>query len=174
MSRMAVVLLMGLLSGTALPQAPVASHAPTAAAIANTTASPAVPASAVVAQVNGVALTQADLSDQEQAIFPYFRMHGGQIPPSAEPEIRRLALHKIVLNELLYQEARRRNLTIPAAKMQKGLRELRRDFSSPQDYQAAVVKKYGSEVGFRTRDPPQASDPGTLGCGGHAQGGGHA
>ncbi|HVP53228.1 MAG TPA: peptidyl-prolyl cis-trans isomerase [Terriglobales bacterium] len=106
---------------------------------------------AVVARVNGVALTQADLSDQEQVIFPYFRMHNGRIPPSAEPEIRREALHRLVLDELLYQEARRRNLKVPEAQLQKGLRELRESFRSPEAYNAAVAKKYGSAAALESR-----------------------
>ena len=138
MFRVAVALLM--LSSAGLAQAPVASHAPSLSTNVSAPAS----AGAVVARVNGVVLTQADLSAQERVIFPYFRLHNGRIPPSAEPEIRREALHRLVLDELLYQEARRRNLQVPEGQIQKGLRELRQEFKSPEAYNAAVAKQYGS------------------------------
>jgi len=145
MYRLALVLL--ILRSMALAQAPVASHTSSIPTSASTPSSPPV----VVARVNGVALTLADLSDQEQVIFPYFRMHNGRIPPSAEPEIRREALHRLVLEELLYQEARRRNLKVPEAQLQKGLRELRQRFKSPEAYDAAVAKKYGSVAALERR-----------------------
>jgi parvulin-like peptidyl-prolyl isomerase len=145
MFRIAVALLTILLGSSGLAQGPFTSH--TSTVPANTSASPA----KVVVRVNGVALLDADLREQEQAIFPYYRMHGGRIPPSKEPEIRDKALQKLVLDELLYQEARRRNLKVPEAQLQKGLRELRQTFSSPKAYEEAVVKKYGSGAALERR-----------------------
>jgi len=58
MYRLAVVLL--ILSSMGLAQAPVASHTSSLPTNASVPSSP----SAVVARVYGVALTQADLSDQ--------------------------------------------------------------------------------------------------------------
>lgn len=147
MSRLAVALLIGTVTGTGMAQAPVASHTSSI----QTTAVAPLPPSTVVARVNGVALTQADLSDQEKMLFPYFRMHNGQIPPSAEPEIRKEAIHRLILDELLYQEARRRKFTVPEAQLQKGLRQLSQGFKSPQAYKAAVVKQYGSEAALERR-----------------------
>lgn len=148
MYRVAAVLLIALLgSCTGLSQNLVSSHAPTDPA----TASTALPPTGVVGRVNGVPLTQADLDEQEQHLFPYFRQHGGRIPPGAEPDIRKMAMHTIVLNELLYQEARRRGMKLPEAKIAKGLQEIRQNFPSPQAYQAEVSKKYGSEADFDRR-----------------------
>jgi parvulin-like peptidyl-prolyl isomerase len=98
-----------------------------------------------------VALTQADLGDQEKMLFPYFKMHNGQIPASAEPEIRKEAMHRLILDELLYQEARRRKLAVPEAQLQKGLRELRQGFKSPEAYKDAVTRQYGSEAALERR-----------------------
>lgn len=153
MSRLAVALLIGVLSTAGLAQGPIASHAPAAPATATpaapATAAPALPPSAVVAHVNGVALTQADLTEKEQVIFPYFRQHNGSIPASAEAEVRSMAMQRLVLDELVYQEAKRRNLKLPEVQLQKGMRDLRQQFGSPQAYAAAVDKKYGSEAAFQ-------------------------
>jgi peptidyl-prolyl cis-trans isomerase C len=130
-----------------MAQEPVASHAPTSSAISKSSPAP----SAVVAKVNGVALTQAQLREQEETIFPYFKMHNGEIPPSAKPEIQRQAMQRLILDEMLYQEAQRRHIAVPEAKYQKGIRDLRKSFNSPQAYKAAVAKKYGSMAEFERR-----------------------
>ena len=147
MSRLAVVLLTVFLSGIGIAQGPVPSHAPSSSAIPNASSAPLT----AVAKVNGVALTQAQLREQEEAIFPYFKMHSGDIPASAKPEIHRQAMEKLVLDELLYQESQRRHIAVPEAKYQKGLRDLRKSFNSPQDYRAAVTKKYESIAAFERR-----------------------
>src|SRR5262245_2888012 len=65
-----------------------------------------------VARVNGAALTDRDLVREMYAIFPYAKQHNG-FPEKLEPQIRRGALDMIVFEELVYQEAKRRNMTIP-------------------------------------------------------------
>jgi parvulin-like peptidyl-prolyl isomerase len=144
MSRLAVISLTVLLSGIGMAQVPVASHAPTSSAVSKASPDP----SAVVARVNGVAVTQAQLRQQEEAIFPYFKMHNGDIPATAKPEIHRQAMDRLILDELLYQECQRRHTAVPEAKYQKGIRDLKKSFKSPQDYRAAVTKKYGSMAAF--------------------------
>jgi peptidyl-prolyl cis-trans isomerase C len=144
MSRLAVLSLTVLLSGIGMAQGPVPSHAPTSSAILKTSPD----ASAVVAKVNGVAVTEAQLRQQEEAIFPYFKMHNGTIPATAKPEIHRQPMDKLILDELLYQECQRRHTAVPEAKYQKGIRDLKNSFKSPQDYRAAVIKKYGSMAAF--------------------------
>jgi len=146
-SRLAMAVLVALFSCVGLAQVPVPSHAPTKSVIPGD----GKPATAVVARVNGVELTQAQLREQEETIFPYFKMHGGAIPPGAEPEIRRRAMDKLILDELMYQECKRRNMQVPEAKFQQDLRGLKKEFSSPQEYKDAVSKKYGSVANFERR-----------------------
>ena len=95
--------------------AQVASHAPTA--FATTPAQkPATSASTAagkpVARVNGAVLTEADLVREEYAIFPYARQHNGGIPKDMAPQIRNGALKMIIFEELVYQEALRRKMTV--------------------------------------------------------------
>jgi parvulin-like peptidyl-prolyl isomerase len=144
MSRFVLAFFIVVLGGTALAQAPVASHDPKPAATATAAVSP----SAVVARVNGVELTQADVDVKERSIFPYYRIHGGQVPASARDEIRSMAMQRLVLDELAYQEAQRRHMIVPEAKLQKGVRELRDSFHSEKTYREAIAKKYGSEAAF--------------------------
>ena len=77
-----------------------------------------------VARVNGVELNDRELVREMFTIFPYAQQHNG-FPKQLEPEIRRGALQMIIFDELVYQEAKRRNVSIPAADMVKAERNSR-------------------------------------------------
>jgi parvulin-like peptidyl-prolyl isomerase len=115
--------------------AQVASHAPTALKQPPAQASGDNP----VARVNGVALTQSDLVREEYAIFPYVRQHGGDLPKELEPQIRAGALRMIVFEELVYQEALRRKMTIPVARMQRAQADFQKQFASPEEFNAFLA-----------------------------------
>jgi parvulin-like peptidyl-prolyl isomerase len=104
-----------------------------------------------IALVNSVTLTQVQLDEEMQRLFPYYALHGGRVPPSAEAELRQQAMHDMVLHELVYQEARRRGLQVPPLTWQNRLRQLRKNFSSRQAYEAAAARKYGSVADFERR-----------------------
>jgi peptidyl-prolyl cis-trans isomerase SurA len=118
----------------------VASHAPTvfkqapAPALTTSTAKP-------VARVNGAVLTDADLVREEYAIFPYARQHNG-IPKDLAPQIREGALKMIIFEELVYQEALRRKMTVPAAKLQRAEAEFRKTFSNPDEFNAFMQSEF--------------------------------
>jgi len=112
------------------------------------TEAPAKPPLTQIARVNGVALTEAQLDQEMQRLFPYYAIHGGRVPASAEADIRQKATHDLVLHELVYQEARRRNLQVPPLVWQKRLRKIRQGFPSRQAYEAAATKQYGSVAAY--------------------------
>ena len=87
-----------------------------------------------IQRVNGVVLTQQDLLREMYAIFPYARQHNG-FPKAMEAEIRRGALLMITFEELVYQEAQRRKMTIAPARLAKAERDFQKQFGSPQQYQ---------------------------------------
>jgi parvulin-like peptidyl-prolyl isomerase len=87
-----------------------------------------------VARVNGAVLTGADLLREEYAIFPYAKQHNGGIPKEFEKQIRDGALKMIIFEELVYQEALHRKMTIPAARMQKAEVDFRKQFASPEEF----------------------------------------
>jgi parvulin-like peptidyl-prolyl isomerase len=118
----------------------VASHAPT---VFKQAPAPALTASAAkpVARVNGAVLTDADLVREEYAIFPYARQHNG-IPKDLAPQIREGALKMIIFEELVYQEALRRKMTVPAAKLQRAEAEFRKTFSSPDEFNAFMQSEF--------------------------------
>lgn len=136
----------------------VSSHAPTLAPTpANTqsntrTASAQVPSAGnPVARVNGAVLTDRDLAREIQAIFPYARMHNG-VPKSMEPEMRKGALEMIIFEELVYQEALRRKMTVSPARMKRAETEFRKQFATEQEFnQVMQAEVHGSRELMREK-----------------------
>ena len=71
-----------------------------------------------MARVNGAVLTDRDLQREMFTIFPYARQHNGNVPQEMEPQIRDGAMQMIIFEELVYQEAQRRKMTVPPERLQ--------------------------------------------------------
>lgn len=91
-----------------------------------------------VERVNGTILTQQDLLREMYAIFPYAKQHNG-FPKAMEPEIRRGALMMITFEELVYQEALRRKMTITPERLAKAERQFQNNFASSQQFQQFLL-----------------------------------
>lgn len=116
----------------------VASHEPTVVATATAPqVAPLKVSDKPVARVNGAVLTDRDLLREMYAIFPYARQHNG-FPKSQEAGIRQGALEMIIFEELVYQEAERRNITVPTAQINKAEADFRKQFNSPDQFQQYV------------------------------------
>jgi parvulin-like peptidyl-prolyl isomerase len=133
---------LGAALSSVLALAQVTSHAPTMPVpTAANTAMPTSPAQSSsmqvtgkpVVRVNGTVLTDRDLLREMLAMFPYARQHNG-FPKSEEASIRKGALQMIEYEELVYQEAERRKITIPAARLDKAEAEYRKQFPSEEDF----------------------------------------
>ena len=117
------------------PQNLVPSHTPSNSAGAFTADLPFQPVGRPVARVNGAVLTDRDLLHEMFAIFPYARQHNGTFPKAMEADIRQGALKMIEFEELVYQEALRRKMTIEPARLDKAETAFRQQFHSPDMYQ---------------------------------------
>jgi parvulin-like peptidyl-prolyl isomerase len=128
----------------------VASHASTQAG--KSAAAVVQPAGKPVARVNGAVLTDRDLQREEYAIFPYARQHNGSIPKEMESGIRNGAMQMIIFEELVYQEALRRKMTVPAVKLQQAEKDFRAQFHSQGEYQALLQTEFqGSQQVLRDK-----------------------
>jgi PPIC-type PPIASE domain len=124
--------------------AQVASHAPTVfnqAPNQHPSTAALTPAGKPVARVNGSTLTDADLVREEYAIFPYARQHDG-IPKDLAPQIRDGALKMIIFEELVYQEALRRRMTVSVAKMAHAEADFRQQFATPDEFNAFLQSEF--------------------------------
>ena len=125
------LLLIAALPAQAQNAEPVPSHQAQVA----TGGSPMVSLSKPVARVNGAVLTQGDLIREMYAIFPYARQHSGGFPSAMEADIRRGALTMIEFEELVYQEAQRREMTVAPERLAHAEKEFRKQFPTDQEYQ---------------------------------------
>jgi len=134
--------------------AQVASHSPTVFTPAPVAEGGMVPLTAVgkpVVSVNGSVLTDIDLLREEYSMFPYARQHNG-IPKPLEPGIRDGALKMMIFEELVYQEALRRNMTVPAAKMQRAEADFRAQFATPDEFNRLLQTEFhGSQQLLRAK-----------------------
>jgi peptidyl-prolyl cis-trans isomerase SurA len=133
--------------------AQMSSHAPTAAApkTSSAAAGPTVQ-DKTVAVVNGAVLTDRDLLREMYTIFPYAQQHSGGFPKAQEASIRQGALEMIVFEELVYQEAIRRKLTVPAAKLTAAEAQFRKQFKTPDAYQQYLnMEAHGSTKAIREK-----------------------
>jgi hypothetical protein len=105
-----------------------------------------------VARVNGAVLTDRDLLREMYTIFPYARQHNGAFPKAMEPDIRRGALKMIEFEELVYQEARRRKMTIAPARLDKAEIRFRQQFPTSAMYQTFLnTECHGSRQVLRAK-----------------------
>jgi peptidyl-prolyl cis-trans isomerase SurA len=140
-----------------IASAQVASHAPTAVAKAQPAPAKASmamititqPTGKQVAKVNGTVLTDKDLLREMYAIFPYARQHNG-FPKAQEAGIRQGALEMIIFEEMVYQEAKRRGMTIPPAKLDQAEAAYKKTFDSPDQFQQYMQQEmHGSRQQYR-------------------------
>jgi peptidyl-prolyl cis-trans isomerase C len=130
--------------------AQVASHAPTPLSAPPKTASQ--PSGKPVARVNGAVLTDRDLQREMFTMFPYAQQHNGNIPAEMEPQIRAGALKMIVFEELVYQDAQRRKMTIPAERLKRAEADFRKQFATPTEYQQFLNSEFqGSQEQLREK-----------------------
>jgi peptidyl-prolyl cis-trans isomerase SurA len=105
-----------------------------------------------VARVNGSTLTDGDLRNTIYAIFPYVRQHNGTIPKAMESDIRAGAMKMMIFEELLYQEALRRKMTVPVAKLQKAEADFIQRFDNPEQFEQYLQAEYqGSRELLRSK-----------------------
>jgi parvulin-like peptidyl-prolyl isomerase len=130
MKPLAVCLLALMPVSTTIAQ--VASHAMRQT---TNTVSVTKPVGKPIARVNGAVLTDRDLLNEMFQMFPYARQHNGGFPKAMEADIRKGALQMIEFEELVYQEAQRRKMSIPATKLNKALADFRKQFPSDEEFQ---------------------------------------
>jgi parvulin-like peptidyl-prolyl isomerase len=154
MNRALAGMVLGVLGlmGTPTRAQMVDSHAPTLEVPAESANVPKMNTAKPVARVNGAVLTETDLLNEIYTIFPYSKQHSGGIPKAMEADIRRGALKMIEFEELVYQEAKRRGMTISPERLAKAEKALRKQLGTQQQYKEFVqVEGNGSDQVIRTK-----------------------
>jgi parvulin-like peptidyl-prolyl isomerase len=105
-----------------------------------------VPTGKPVVRVNGTVLTDRDLLREMMTIFPYASQHGGKFPQSMEADIRRGALDMIEFEELVFQEAGRRNFRVRSTRLDLAIKRLSEQFNSPEEFRAYLKAECGNSM----------------------------
>jgi len=145
----------GILMGLSVANAQVPAHAPAPMAkLASAKTTPAPTAQAIarpVVKVNASILTDRDLLRAMYTVFPYARQHNG-FPQALEPEIRKAGLEIIIFEELVYQEAKRRGLTVSPSRLRNAEAEFRKQFPSQEVYEEFLkLEANGSRQAMREK-----------------------
>jgi len=110
------------------------------------------PSTRLVARVNGAPLTDLDLLREMYTIFPYAKQHNGSIPKAMEADIRQGALKMIEFEELVYQEAKRRQMSVAPVRLAAAEKQLHQRFETEQQYQRYFqAEAGGSEQVLRAK-----------------------
>jgi parvulin-like peptidyl-prolyl isomerase len=148
-----LLILAVVLAGFSVCSAQVASHAPALTSKSMTSAPVRSPEAMMkpVAKVNGSVLTEMDLLREMYAIFPYARLHNG-FPKDMEKDIRKGAMDMMIFEELLYQEAKRRNLAVPPQRLASAEAAFRKQFPSKAAYDQHIKNEMnGSKQASREK-----------------------
>jgi parvulin-like peptidyl-prolyl isomerase len=118
-----LVLAAGLACSASLFGQAVASHAPA------TAAAPA--PDRTVARVNGVAITEKQLAQEMEQLYPSNTAHGG-LRPDKMTEVREKALVELEVEELAWQRAQKTHAVVPHAEVEAEFQKMRRQFGAKE------------------------------------------
>ncbi len=107
---------------------------------AQTPALSRLPAEQIVARVNGVELRGAALNDYVEALLPSIEQHG-RVQPERINTYRQQALERMILHELIYQEAARRRIRIADSEVELEIEAARRRLRSPDALEQLVARR---------------------------------
>jgi parvulin-like peptidyl-prolyl isomerase len=147
-------IIVALAATVAIGNAQVASHAPALqkpapSGMPSMTTAIAQPTGKPVARINGVVMTDRDLLREMMTIFPYARTHNG-FPKGQEAMIRQGALQMIEFEELVYQEASKRHMTVAPERVNKAVNAFRAQFQSQEEFEQYLkIEMNGSLDQFR-------------------------
>jgi len=90
--------------------------------------------SAVIATVNGHPVTEDMLNEKLEQIYPSSSVH---TRPGGTPELRQKALDAAILEELIWQDARKSGKVVPRAKAEQEMLRVRK-LCGPKDFDAGL------------------------------------
>lgn len=95
------------------------------------------PEDVVVAEVNGVKLTERDLTDVFREMIPQTSYHG-TISAEKIEAVKQEALDELIKRELYYQEAKRQKLKVDSAKVKERYAGIENRFRNKEEFKKAL------------------------------------
>ena len=104
----------------------------------------------IVAKVNDTTFTQKDLESEVDRLIPQMTFHRN-VPPEKRKNYYGKALDELINRELLYQDAKAKDIKIEKEKIDAQLEKFKKRFKSDKEYQAALEKEKATEEQVRAR-----------------------
>jgi len=105
---------------------------------------------AVVARVNGAAITSFDLETEVDKLIPSSSFHGG-ISEETRSEYKEQALEELIKQELQYQDAQQKGIKPGRQLVKQRMKVIRDRFSSSKEYTTALGRAGLTEAMLRER-----------------------
>lgn len=104
----------------------------------------------IVAKVNGTTFTQKDLEAEVDRLIPQMTFHRN-VPPEKRKQYYGKALDELINRELLYQDAKAKDIKIEKEKIDAQIEKFKKRFKSDKEYRASLEKEKSTEKQVRAR-----------------------
>jgi parvulin-like peptidyl-prolyl isomerase len=122
-----------------------------AAAFAALTACAAPAAAQAVARVNGTPITNEQLDRAFNDVLRERKLNISRMQdPAKARELKRVALDRLIQEELFWQQAQKENLVVADAEVEKSYAESMSKFPSRQAFEVQLIRQGTDEKGFRS------------------------
>ncbi len=105
----------------------------------------------IAAEVNGVAIPMVKFTTQLQAVLHQYASQGVSVKDDQKAQIRKKVLDNLIGQELLYQDAEKKGITVPDKEITDQLDGIKKQFKDDAEYKNAL-KKQGITEKFLKRD----------------------
>lgn len=117
---------------------------------ANSAAAPSAPSTAVVATVNGVAISRAELDMATQVLLGQAKMPA-PTDPQQRQQIEAMALDSLIAQELLYQAAKSVHIADLDNKVEEKINAAKARFGTPEAFEKALAQSKMTEQELKDR-----------------------
>ncbi len=104
-----------------------------------------------VAEVNGAVITRAEFDREMDRIIQRFNAAGHKLTATQMDEVKKNVLDNLIARELLYQESKRKGITVDKAEVEKQISELRKKFPSEQAFTDTLKKMHLTRESLKTQ-----------------------
>ncbi len=104
-----------------------------------------------VAEVNGSVITKAEFDREMDRILQRFNSAGHKLTEQQLAEVKKNVLDNLIARELLYQESKKKGITIDNATIDKQIADLKKKFPSEKAFEDTLKKMHLTKESLRNQ-----------------------
>ncbi len=109
------------------------------------------PRVAKVAEVNGAVITKAEFDREMDRILQRFNAAGHKLTTNQMAEVKKNVLDNLIARELLYQESKRKGITVDKTEVEKQIADLKKKFPNEQAFTDTLKKMHLTKDSLKTQ-----------------------